>query len=423
MKKIYLFVVVSLLTIFCVNAQTETNQTVVKFIKYYKANQPDSIFTLFSPEMKAALKMEGTKQFVAQLKGSLGEFVKSRMIISPSSQFTEFRLSFEKPMVEIALIIKDKLIAGIQQRQIEAVKNDPVEMESPDNFSVNNTFGNLSGTLILPKNNGKIPVVLMIGGSGPTDRNMNQGQALRSNSFLMLAKGLAENGIATVRYDKRGVGKSNAAYQSKDVKLDDFISDANLFIAKLKMDPRFSKVIVLGHSEGAAIGIMTSLATNPDALISLCGYKNDMAELLKRQLKVLVSAADFKITTEILYSLKAGKIVYRKFNPALEDLFSHAAQSFIMSTMKYNSTLEMSKIKIPVLVVGGTTDLQIGIDEAKQLAKANPKATLKLIIGMNHVLKAAPADRTLNLQTYNNPEIPIHKDLVPLLTEFISKVK
>lgn len=410
-----------LLTVFCAKAQTQENLTVIKFTRFYKANQVDSIFTLFSPQMKAALKPEGTQQFIAQLKGQLGEIVKYRTAGSPENQITEFRLTFERPIVEMALMIKDDLIAGIQQKAVEAAKNNPAELKSPDNYAVNNGSGNLYGTLVLPKNTGKVPVVLMIGGSGPTDRNMNQEPALKTNSFLMLAEALAADGIATVRYDKRGVGKSMAALQSNNVKLDDFIGDAELFISKLKVDPRFSKVIVLGHSEGAAIGLIASLDKNPDAFISLCGYENNMAVLLKKQLKTLASAEDYKIAAEILDSLKAGKVVHRTLPPAMANIFTPPAQSFIISTMKYNSTAEMAKLKIPIMVVGGTTDLQVGVDEAKHLAKGNPRIALKLITGMNHVLKNAPADRTLNHQTYNNPELPLHQDLIPLLTDFINK--
>ncbi|WP_432713821.1 alpha/beta fold hydrolase [Pedobacter sp.] len=420
MKKLFLT-----LLFFCsllvAKAQTEHNATVTKFIGFYKANQADSIFGLFSPEMKAALKIEGTRQMLTQLKGQLGEIVKSGYNGSPANTFNEYRLSFEKPIVEMALIVKDNLIAGIHQKQVKAAVNDPVELESKDNFSINNTIGTLYGTLLLPQHTGKVPVVLMIGGSGPTDRNMNQGQALKSNSFLMLAKALAAQGIATLRYDKRGVGKSSAAHQSPQIALDDFINDAQLLITKLQADDRFSKVIVLGHSEGAIIGLVSSLKTTPTAFISLSGYATNMADILKKQLKTLASPEDYKTTTEIIDSLKGGKIVNRKLPSSLADLFSPATQAYLRSTLKYDASKEMSKMKIPVLVIGGTTDLQVGIEEAKQLAKANPKATLKLVEGMNHVLKAAPVDRTLNLETYNSPEKPIHDALAPLLVDFINR--
>lgn len=421
MKSVYLSLLFAL-TVLTVKAQNETNPTAEKFARFYKANQADSIFSLFSPEVKAAMKIEGTKQFLVQVNGQLGDIVKTRFAGSPASGFLEYRLSFERPLVELALVIKDNLIVGIAQKAVETAENDPTQLASPDNFSVDNSIGNLQGTLLLPEAKGKVPVVLMIGGSGPTDRNMNQASALKSNSFLMLAKGLAENGIASVRYDKRGVGKSMAAHQSANVKLDDFINDAELFVNKLKADPRFSKVIVLGHSEGATIGLMASLATSPDAFISLSGVGSDMASVMKKQFKALVSAEDFKIATEVLDSLKAGKIVNRNLPPGLSIIFTPSTQAFLISSMKYNVAQEISKLKIPVLIAGGSTDLQVPADEAKLLAVANPKALLKLFDGMNHVLKPAPADRVLNLQTYNKPDLTLHEELIPFLAGFILKV-
>ena len=421
MKLIYLSLLFAL-TVLTVKAQNETNPAVEKFARFYKANQADSIFSLYSPEMKAAMKIESTTQFLAQVNGSLGAIVKTRFAGSPASGLSEYRLSFERPVVELALIIKDNLIAGIQQKAAEAAKNDPAPVESPDNFSVNNKVGDLHGTILLPKADGKVPVVLMIGGSGPTDRNMNQGQALKSNSFLMLAEGLAVNGIASIRYDKRGVGKSIAAHHPAEVKLDDFIDDAQLFVVKLKADPRFSKVIVLGHSEGSTIGLMASLATKPDAFISLSGVGSDIADVMKKQFKALAGAEDFKIAAEVLDSLKASKMVNRNLPPALSSIFTPSTQAFLISSMKYNVTQEISKLKIPVLIAGGSTDLQVAGEEAQLLAKANPKATLKLFTGMNHVLKPAPADRMLNIQTYNNPELPLHEELIPYLSGFINKI-
>lgn len=405
-------------------AQTTKNQTVSKFTKFYKSNQADSLFGLFSSELQTALKIEGTQKLISQLKAQLGEIVKVKEEGITEGKYLQYRLSFERPLVDMMLTLTGDTISGIHQKAVEVDKNDPTELESPDNYSVNNANGSLAGTLTLPKNTGKVPVVLMIAGSGPTDRNMNQGQALKSNSFLMLADSLAQNGIASVRYDKRGVGKSITAISSSLAKLDDFIDDADLFIAKLKADARFSKVIVLGHSEGAAIGLISSIRQSPAALISLCGYESNMADIVKKQIKPIASPAEFKIVTEILDSLNSGKIIKRAVPKNLEIILNPSALSFIMSTIKYNSSLEIAKIKIPVLVIGGTTDLQVGIDEAKHLAAANSKkCTLKIIPEMNHVLKHVGSDREKNFQTYNNPEIPIHEDLTKSIAQFIKMVK
>ena len=393
-----------------------------KFVKFYKANQADSIFTLFSPQMKAALSASATTGMISQLKAQLGEINKSRYIGAVQDSIYEHRISFDKPIVEFAIFIKNKLIVGIKQVAVEASSSDPVQIESPDNFVVNNATGKLYGTLLLPKTTGKVPVILMISGSGPTDRNMNQAESLRTNAFLMLARSLADNSIATVRYDKRGVGKSADAAKSGNGILEDYIEDAEKFINQLVTDPRFSKVIVLGHSEGATIGVVSVQHTNPAAYISLSGIGSNLGTILKKQLSAF-PPAESKLANEILDSLKVGKIVNRTLPQSLIPIFAPSIQPFIISFMKYDSSKEIAKVKIPVLIINGTTDIQIGTENAQQLAKANPKATLKLLTGMNHVLKDAPADRKLNTETYNKPELPLNKELVPVIVEFVNQLK
>lgn len=402
-------------------AQTDLNGITYKFAEFYKSNQADSIFNMFSREMKNALSVEGTRQFIFQLKQQLGNITKSRTVPTIDSTFRDYRLSFEKPLVEISLIVKGGLIEGIRQKEAETDHSGAMHNESPDNYLISNSVGTLKATITLPEQKGRVPVVLFIAGSGPTDRNMNQGNSLKTNAFLMLAKGLAKNGIASVRYDKRGVGKSTISKNSSDIRMQDLISDADLFIQELKKDNRFSQVIVLGHSEGALIGLLASISTNPTAFISLCGYSNDIGSLLRKQLKEVVSANELLIATEVLDSLSVGKLVNRQFSPTLASIFNKSAQTYIMSSMKYNASHEIKKIQIPALIVGGTTDLQIGIDEAYALANARPEAKLRLISGMNHVLKQTPADRNLNLQSYNNPETILHPDLLPILVDFITK--
>ena len=403
------------------SADAQANHTAVKFSQFFKANQPDSIYNQFTQQMKSALTMEGTKQLMMQIKGQLGEIVRFRETETKVKELTEIRLSFEKPLAEIALLISKDSIAGLFQKAAPANEIASVDLNSPNNFSVVNPIGRLDGTLVLPKDKKKVPVVLMIGGSGPTDRNMNQGQSLRTNAFLLLAKRLAENGIASLRYDKRGVGTSIKAVSASSLKFDDFIDDAKLFISKLATDERFSDVIVLGHSEGAAIGLIASLQTNPAAFISLCGFKDNMVNLMGEQFKPILSAQDFNVFSEIADSLRAGKIVNRALPIALAPIFTPTLQSYLISTLKYDPSKEIQKLKIPLLVVGGSTDLQVPAAAAIQLAKINNKATLKIIPEMNHVLKKALSDRISNLATYNSPDIPLHEDIVPLLVDFIKE--
>jgi len=410
----------------CANAQTETaSETVAKFIRFYKANQPDSIYSLFTMQMKTAVNPDGTKELVDRIKNQLGAVVRSRYSGSPGEGIHGYFLRFQRPIVDLVLTIQDNQIAGITQQTITADKNDPVELESTDNIWIDNSFGTVYGTLLMPdtaKFTGKLPVVLLIAGSGPTDRNMNQGASLRSNSFLMLARALAANGIASVRYDKRSVRKSVSTQVQEDVKLDDFINDASAFINLLKGDPRFSKVIVAGHSEGATIGIYAAMYTAPAAYISLSGPGSDIGTLLKKQLKSRLSSAEYKTALEILDSLKAGKLYHKHLPETLAPVFTLPVQPFIISSLDYNPAAKIAQLKQPVLIVSGTTDLQVGVEEAKQLKVAKPDAKLVVITGMNHVLKTAVKDMGLNLKTYNAPDLPLHAALAPAVINFIKQL-
>jgi pimeloyl-ACP methyl ester carboxylesterase len=263
----------------------------------------------------------------------------------------------------------------------------------------------------------------MIGGSGPTDRNMNQGQALRTNSFALLTKELAENGIASVRYDKRGAGKSIKAINPEKYKLDDYINDAKLFIDRLSLDNQFSKIIVLGHSEGAMVGLVATLQAKVAAYISLSGFETNMVDIMGEQLKPIISPQDYIVYTELTDSLKAGKILTKVLPASFGGIFSRANQIFLIFMLKYNPSKEISKLKIPLLIIGGSADIQVPAEAAVRLGKMNKKATLKIIPEMNHVLKKSSLDRTSNLATYGDPNLPLHQDLVPILKNFISTVK
>lgn len=417
MKKI-LFTVSFAMMMFAGFAQSKN--AAGKFVQFYKVNQTDSIYLLFNAKMKAALQPDRTKALINQIKEQLGDIVRVKEGAADANGVSEFRLSFERPVVDLSLFISKDSIAGIVQKAVQAEKPDN---NSPDNFSFNNQYGALYGTLTLPEGKQKVPVVLMIGGSGPTDRNMNQGQSLKTNSFLILAKALAEKGIASIRYDKEGVGKSTAAINPAGPTFDDFIKDAKLLYDKLSSDSRFSKVIILGHSEGAAIGLIASLAVKPAGFISVCGYDSDILTLLDKQLKPQLTVQDYAVFNKISDSLKAGKVMHSELPAALSSIFSITAQNFLISARKYNSGREIQKLNVPILLIGGSTDLQVTPEAAVKLSRMNKNAGLKVIQEMNHVLKRAPLDRMSNLATYNNPDLPIHEDLIPALLTFIQKVQ
>jgi len=146
--------------------------------------------------------------------------------------------------------------------------------------------GTLHGTLLAPQGGPAVPVVLIHPGSGPTDRDGNSPLlAGKNNSLRLLAEGLAARGIATLRIDKRGIAESAAALGTEaDLRLETLAADAAAWLELLRRDPRFDRVIVLGHSEGALIGALAAADAQAEGYISVAGPARRGSDILRRQL-------------------------------------------------------------------------------------------------------------------------------------------
>jgi pimeloyl-ACP methyl ester carboxylesterase len=275
--------------------------------------------------------------------------------------------------------------------------------------------GELSGTLTVPILKGTFPVALIIAGSGPTDRNGNNPQ-MKNNSLLLLAHELAAQGIASIRYDKRGIGKSASAMISEEqLSFENYVEDANAWASELKADPRFNRLIIVGHSEGSLIGMLAS--EKADVFVSLAGAGRSIDVILKEQLAVQLEGKKklLRAANEGLSKLKEGKLV-EDAPVELFGLFRPSIQPYMMSWMKYDPAVEICNLKIPIVIVQGTTDLQVKEEDAVILFKAHPlNSRLIIIENMNHVLKIAPLDREKNIETYSNPELPLAEELLRTL--------
>jgi uncharacterized protein len=278
--------------------------------------------------------------------------------------------------------------------------------------------GDIFGTLALPTTSRKVPVVLIIAGSGPTDRNGNNAM-MKNESLRMLAYALAGSDIASVRFDKRGIGESSKAFKTEaDLRFDDYINDVKAWIFLLRTDKHFSNVVVVGHSEGSLIGMIAANGL-ADGFISIAGAGKSADKLIKEQLQNQPENVK-ELCFPILDSLVAGKTV-KDIDPMLYSLFRPSVQPYMISWFQYDPQIEIQKLKIPVLVAQGTNDIQVSVQDAQQLMKANPKAILLLIANMNHIFKMVKGDRKENLATYNDPLIPVSNELVSGIVDFIKK--
>jgi len=283
--------------------------------------------------------------------------------------------------------------------------------------------GSISGTLAMPKNAAdKIPVVLIIAGSGPTDRDGNSPKlGLASNAYKMIANELGKNGFASLRYDKRLVGQSVSSTKENELRFEDYVDDAVGLINMLNDDQRFSKIIILGHSEGSLVGMMAANGQPVKAFISVAGAGDSADKIMTEQMKskgALISDG----FNRMLDSLKRGKTT-DNIDPSLYPYARPSIQKYLMSWFRYNPIREIKKIKIPILILQGTTDLQVTVSDAEKLKKAKSDAILDIIPGMNHIMKDAPADRDKNIATYNEPELPLKSEFVKALISFLNKQK
>lgn len=284
-------------------------------------------------------------------------------------------------------------------------------------LKLDTTSGELDGTLLLPQKAPPVPVALIIAGSGPTDRNGNN-PAMTNNSLKLLAEGLLNQGIASVRYDKRGIGKSaGAAITEADLRFGHFVDDTASWINKLNSDPRFSHVIVIGHSQGSLIGMLASRQARVDQFISLSGPAKPAGNLLKEQAKSQPDDIRQEIEN-IVTQLENGQTV-KGINPLLASLFRPSIQPYLISWFKHNPAEEIKKLKIPVLVIQGDSDLQVSAEHAELLSESNLSVKKMILPSMNHILKKTGKNTLDNMATYNQPDLPLHESLIPSIVAFI----
>ncbi len=280
------------------------------------------------------------------------------------------------------------------------------------------TTGALKGTLDLPNGPMPCPVVVVIAGSGPTDRDGNQA-LMKNDSLKFLGRALAAKGIAALRYDKRGIAASAAAApREEDLRFETYVADVIQWAAWLRRDARFLRVGLVGHSEGSLIGMLAAQQAKVDAFVSVAGSSRAAPALIRDQLYTKLAPNLRTRSNQILDELVAGRTV-TDTPKELAALYRPSVQPYLISWFKYDPLLEMAALKVPALIIQGTTDLQITVDDAKRLAAANRSAKLRLINGMNHVLKHATS-LAEQQAAYTDPSLPIEAQAVEEIAAFLT---
>lgn len=283
--------------------------------------------------------------------------------------------------------------------------------------------GKIHGSLLLPAAKGPVPVALIIAGSGPTDRNGNTHLLPGANNNLMLlAQALADAGVASVRYDKRGVAASMAAAPAEaEMRFDGYVDDAAAWISMLRRDPRFSPVVVIGHSEGSLIGMVAAQKAGASGFVSVSGAGRSAADILRTQFAGKLPPALAARNEAILAGLEHGQAT-PDVPPELAGLYRASVQPYLISWFKYVPSASIAALRIPVLIVQGTTDIQVAVSEAEALKKAYPQAQLVVVPGMNHMLKMVDAGQAAQTASYSDPALPLAPALVTAVVDFVRAV-
>ncbi len=263
-------------------------------------------------------------------------------------------------------------------------------------------------------------LAIIIAGSGPTDRNGNQA-GLENNSLKYLAESLAQNQIAAYTFDKRIIAQmAQGTLSEKDLSFEDFITDVKEITQFFKAQKKYRKIILIGHSEGSLIG-MVAAQSQADAFVSVAGAGRPIDEVLVEQIEKQAPSMSAEVK-EDLEILKKGQTFELK-NPAMGILFRESVQPYMISWLKYNPRTEIQKLKIPVLLINGSRDIQVPASDAQLLKTAKPDSQFKIIADMNHVFKKITSDDMMaNATLSGQPEVPIMPELTQSINEFIKSL-
>jgi pimeloyl-ACP methyl ester carboxylesterase len=285
--------------------------------------------------------------------------------------------------------------------------------------------GVLKGTMLAPADAKGAPAVVIIPGSGPTDRDGNSPMGLKAAPYRLLAEALAGLGVASVRIDKRGMYASAAAApDANKVTMADYAADAHAWAAMMRARTDAPCVWLLGHSEGSLVALVASKdTTDLCGLVLVSGAGRPLGQILREQLKS--NPANAPLLAQALPAidkLEAGQHVdVTGMDPRLMPLFYPDVQGFLIDQMSYDPAKLAAAYNGLELVVQGTTDLQVTMVDAERLAGGRSGVTLVKLEGVNHVLKSAPQDRAANAATYADPSLPLAPGVAEAIAAFVKE--
>lgn len=264
----------------------------------------------------------------------------------------------------------------------------------------------LGGTLAFPEEPGSAPAVLLIPGSGQVDRNENA-RKLHINVFYEISHFLAENGIGSLRYDKRGVGTSQGNYW--ETGFYDNVADALAALGYLKSHERVcpDKVFLLGHSEGAIIS--TKLAGNGADVagaVLLAGTAQRGEDVLMWQTQQVVKNMSGiqrwlidHLRLDVIKSLqkRLDKIKHSDKDWLRVQLIAKVNAKWMREFLAYNPEDDLKKIRVPLLAITGSKDIQVDPADLKKMATlVKTDFEYHQVEGVSHILRRVDSNAGLS---------------------------
>jgi uncharacterized protein len=295
---------------------------------------------------------------------------------------------------------------------------------APVVLSVDRPFGALQGTL---ETTAAAPraAALILPGSGPTDRDGNSPLGLRTDAYRLLSEALAEQGIATLRIDKRGIGTS--AGDPNAVSLEAYRDDTAAWAALIRAETGASCVWLIGHSEGGLLALDAAALPDLCGLVLLAAPGRPLGAVMRDQIAAqpALSPTLPAFDRALAELISTGNSDTTGLPPGLAAIFAPATRGYLRELVTTDPAALLAATDRPVLILDGNADIQVPPSEGDRLAAARPDVPRLTLPGMTHTLKRttpaddSPAAATASLATYANPSLPLHDGLVPAITGFI----
>lgn len=283
--------------------------------------------------------------------------------------------------------------------------------------------GELRGTLVPPA--AGQPLILILPGSGPTDRDGNNPLGVIAAPYRLLAEALAEHGIGTLRIDKRGMfGSKTAVADPNAVTVADYVADVESWVEVARARTGRGCVWLLGHSEGGVIALAAA-----EGVEHLCGLMlvaapgRPLGLVLRQQLQANpANAPVLEQALAVIDRLEKGeKVDVTGMHPGQLGLFAPQVQGYLIDLMAQDPAALAAATPLPLLIVQGGKDLQVPPVDGETLRTARPDAVFAMLPHMNHVLRDIPSDQPgANQASYGNAALPVAPALVDAIVGFVT---